>query len=136
MVRIILLLCVLLMSGCASDVAHKQYADANEKLGIRYLQAAEKPLLSLTLPAPNGGEYKLQVARELKQPTVAQIKDSEWTAPVSSLINATGMVAGAAVVVGGAGHNSESVGGDKVGHTKEAPVTTITETTSIIGVAE
>jgi len=127
---ITILFIALLLSGCASKEAHQQYIDGFKAASAGYYEAANKPLIDLTLPAPDGKEYHLVVNREIKPLTPEQIKDSEWVAPVQGLISATGMVAGAAVIIGGAGHNTETVGGDKSGTSMENPITTTTTTTT------
>jgi len=120
----------LLLSGCASKEAHQQYIDGFKAASDGYYQAAQKPLIDLTLPAPDGKEYHLVVNREVKPLTPEQIKDSEWVGPVQGLISVGGAVGGLAVVAGSAGHNTETVGGDKSGTSMENPITTTTTTTT------
>lgn len=125
-----LLLLPLLASGCASQAAYDSYAINSAMIAADYYKAAEKPLVSMTLPAPGGGEYTFVVNREVDPFPIGQIKDSEWVAPVQGLINAGLMVGGAAVLVGGAGSRDETVGGDKVNGAKTE--TTTTTTTEIV----
>jgi len=120
--------------GCASETAHKQYAESYEKTASMYYATASKPLLDLTLPAPNGQEYHLVVANRVDPLEPKQIKDSEWVGPVQGLINAAGIVGGLAVVSSGAGTKTESIGGDKVsGAAAQKNTPTTTTTTTIIG---
>jgi len=116
----------LLFSSCASETAYKAHTDAVTATAKEYYKAAEKPLLDLKLPAPEGKEYHLVVNREVKQVEIKQIKDSEWVAPAQSLINVAGIVTGAKVLSDGAGTRTETVGGDKFTGTQEKPVTTTT----------
>jgi ABC-type uncharacterized transport system auxiliary subunit len=127
--KTILALAILAMlSGCASEEAYDRYSASQLGIAADYYKAASKPLLDLTLPAPDGKEYHLVVNREVEPIHIQQIKDSEWTAPVQGLINTAGMVAGAAVILNGAGTHTENVGGDYIKGYQANPVTTTTNT--------
>lgn len=119
---------LLSLSSCADKEAHKNYVDAQKALGTEYFKAASKPLLDLTLPAPDGKEYKLVVNREVDPVLVQQIKDSEWVGPAQSLISAASVVGGLAVALDGAGTRTETVGGDYVKGYQANPTSTVTTT--------
>lgn len=130
MQKIFILVALVILSGCASEQAYKEYSTSTTSIATAYYKAAERPLLDLKLPAPEGKEYHLVVNREVKQVDIQQIKDSEWTGPVQSLISAAGLVGGAAVVSSGAGSRTETVGGDRVSGDSMKPITTTTTTTT------
>lgn len=92
-----IILLPLLLIGCAKQELIQQYYDA-----------ANKPLLDITLPAPNGQEYKLVVRRQsipqYQDPVVASIKEV-----VKLAGSPLGILGGAALVLDKAGGN---VGGD------------------------
>lgn len=128
---IIVAFLIFVLTSCASEKAYKNYSDASKEMAKNYYKAAEKPLLDLTLPAPDGKEYHLVVNREVKVVELAQIKDSEWVAPFQSLVSTTGLVAGSAVIVAGAGSKTQTVGRDQVSGSEaqhNTPTTTTTET--------
>ena len=80
-----LLMCSLVfvnLMGCADKAAYTQYNDTFEKNANGYYAVAGKPLMDMTLPAPDGKEYHLVVNREVKPLIPQQIKDSEWTGAV------------------------------------------------------
>jgi len=84
-----LLMCslvVLNLFGCADRVAYTQYNDSFDKNAASYYAVAGKPLMDMTLPAPEGKEYHLVVNREIKPLIPQQIKDSEWTGAVIASI--------------------------------------------------
>lgn len=110
-----LLIPLLLLSGCASDKAYQTYTEAMSPALQAYYAAASQPLLNLTLPAPDRQTYHLLVNREVKPLLPEQIKDSEWTGPVQSLIQAGAIVGGMAVLGGNSGGDTTRVGGDYVG---------------------
>lgn len=88
------LVIIALMSGCASQEAYTGYLDTHKVSSAGYYDAASKPLVDITLPSPTGEPYHIVVNREIKPLAPEQIKDSEWTGPLNSLIRTTGMVGG------------------------------------------
>lgn len=87
------LLSFLLISGCADKGAYQNYLGSHEKSADGYYEVAAKPLLDVTLPAPDGKEYKIVVNREVRPLVPQQIKDSEWTGAVTGGIVSTALVA-------------------------------------------
>ena len=116
------------LASCANQEAYENYSDAQLAIAEDYYEAAKQPLIDLTLPAPDGKEYKLVVNREVDPMQIQQIKDSEWTAPVQTAINVAGMVGGAAVIINGAGTHTEHIGGDYIKGYQANPTTTTTST--------
>jgi len=88
--NVMVICCLLVLSGCADKVAYDAYLKSKEKGDSKYYEAASKPLLDVTLPAPEGKEYKIVVNREVKPIETKQIKDSEWTgAVVAGIVGTT-----------------------------------------------
>ena len=89
-INVMVICCLLVLSGCADKVAYDAYLKSKEKGDSKYYEAASKPLLDVTLPAPEGKEYKIVVNREVKPIETKQIKDSEWTgAVVAGIVGTT-----------------------------------------------
>jgi hypothetical protein len=128
--RYLFLLSLIAVSGCADRQAFQAYTDAMEPALAAYYAAASQPLLDLKLPAPDGKEYHLLVNREVKPIIPSQIKDSEWTGPVQSLIQAGAIVGGLAVMGGGTGDTTR-VGGDYVGGSSSVS-TSSTSTSTVL----
>ena len=89
---------VVLLPGCASQDAYKNYLAAFEKASEVNKEEVAKPLVDITLPAPlaaNGqtqAPYHVVVNKDYKPLVPQQIKDSEWTGTVMAAIGATGLV--------------------------------------------
>jgi len=83
-----------LLSSCASQEAYNNYLAAKAVNDSAYYAAVTKPLLDVTLPAPDGKEYKIVVNREVKPIETKQIKDSEWTGLATATVVGATLVAG------------------------------------------
>lgn len=86
----------LMFSGCASQEAYNAYLASKAVNDANYYEVASKPLVDIVLPAPDGQEYKIVVNRDIKPLETKQIKDSEWTTPVTAAIVGATLVGGKA----------------------------------------
>lgn len=130
-ILMVAVICVgLALGGCASDQAYTGYRDSFDQAAFGYYEAAGKPLVDLSLPAPEGQEYHLVVNRQVEPMLPQQEKDNEWVGPVSGLIDTVKTITGLAVVVNGAGTRTETIHGDYVKGYQSNPVSTSTTTTS------
>ena len=82
-----------MLSGCADRQAYNSYLEAKRSNDVAYYEAASKPLVDITLPAPAGQEYKIVVNRDIKPLETKQIKDSEWTGLGTAVVVTAGLVA-------------------------------------------
>lgn len=75
----------ILLVGCANKEAHKQYLESFDNAANQYYETAKKPLLKLTLPSPKDNDpYEIVIHQEPERMIPQQIKDSEWTGPVTA----------------------------------------------------